>query len=175
MSLMRSSCLVFALSLAACDGLSGPAPPATPPAPAPVLARPVQDLQTYAGRNYADLVAAYPSRFGSEALGISASDAQRIHVLTQRATGAMLDGGGAQALVFRGCAATGCADGVAIVAVDGATGAAFVGVRDSAGKDLLVPNDRLEALLRLNAATRDWPDAGAGETEGAPAAEPERP
>ena len=46
------------------------------------------------------------------------------------------------------------------MAIDAATGGAFVGVRDTAGKHVLAPNERLEALLRLNAPTRDWADAG---------------
>jgi hypothetical protein len=42
--------------------------------------------------------------------------------------------------------------------VDLATGDPFVGVRDVGGADVLEPNDRLEALLRLNSPTRSWDD-----------------
>jgi len=72
--------------------------------------------------------------------------------------GEVLAGGGAQALVFGGCADTGCADGRSVVAIDLATGDAFVGVHDAGGRDVLEPNDRLEALLRLNSPTRSWDD-----------------
>ena len=72
------------------------------------------------------------------------------------ASSAVLSGGGAEALVFQGCAETGCADGLAIVAIDVATGTAFVGVKDAEGAEILTPNDRIEALLRLNSPTRSW-------------------
>jgi hypothetical protein len=76
--------------------------------------------------------------------------------MAAHAQGQVVTGGGAEALVFRGCAATGCADGAAIVAIDLSTGAAFAGVRDVGGSDVLTPNDRVEALLRLNSPNRDW-------------------
>lgn len=71
-------------------------------------------------------------------------------------TSAVLSGGGAEALVFQGCPETGCTDGLAIVAIDVATGMAFVGVKDAEGAEILTPNDRVEALLRLNSPTRSW-------------------
>jgi hypothetical protein len=67
-----------------------------------------------------------------------------------------VQGGGAEALVFRGCAEEGCDAGAAVVAIDVRTGVAFVGVRDVGGADELAPNDRVEALLRLNSPTRAW-------------------
>lgn len=157
---MRSLCLALVLALGACDQLAAPQAesPLGPPAAA---AAPVADLQTFAGRPFADLVAAHPDRFGNDALSLNAAESARLGQVIASGQGAVLDGGGAEALVFRGCAASGCAEGVGIVAVDAATGAAFVGVRDGDGADILVPNDRLEALLRLNATSRDWVDAGA--------------
>ena len=38
------------------------------------------------------------------------------------------------------------------------TGDAFVAVRDASGAEVLAPNDRLEALLRLNSPQRRWDD-----------------
>lgn len=134
-------------------------PPQAPP-PAPAVA-PALDLRPFAGRPYADLAAAHPDRFGNEALTLSAAEAARLVPLVGASRGAMLDGGGAQALVFRGCAEAGCADGVGVIAIDAATGASFAGVRDAAGQTVLTPHDRLEVLLRLNAPTRNWADAGA--------------
>lgn len=72
------------------------------------------------------------------------------------ADGKLLMGGGAEALVFRGCAETGCGDGEAVVAVDIGTGGAFVGVEDAGGAVIMAPNERVEALLRLNSPTRHW-------------------
>jgi hypothetical protein len=73
----------------------------------------------------------------------------------------LVQGGGAEALVFRGCAQEGCEAGAAVVAIDIDTGGAFVGVRDVGGADELAPNDRVEALLRLNSSSRRWDDAPA--------------
>lgn len=74
------------------------------------------------------------------------------------AAGALESGGGAEALVFRGCAQTGCIDGASVVAVDTATGATFAAVRDAGGAEILAPSDRVEALLRLNSPSRRWDD-----------------
>jgi len=68
----------------------------------------------------------------------------------------VIQGGGAEALVFRGCAEEGCGSGEAVVAADMATGAAFVAIRDAGGTDELVPNEKVAALLRLNSPTRTW-------------------
>jgi len=87
------------------------------------------------------------------------NEADSARLLQSMATGGIgevLAGGGAEALVFRGCAAQGCEQGSAIVAVDVSSGAAFVGVKDAAGTHVLTPNDRVEALLRLNSPTRSW-------------------
>jgi len=78
--------------------------------------------------------------------------------------GRLEDGGGAQALVFRGCAEAGCADGRAVVAIDTASGAVFAAVRDAAGAEVLTSNDRVEALLRLNSPTRAWDDPAPSQT-----------
>jgi hypothetical protein len=172
---LKGSFAVFAVAAASgCDRLSSREPeeaaPTVQAAPAPA---PVPDLQAFSGRGFGDFVTAHEARFSSDALGIAAADAARLQRAMFVSAGALQQGGGAEALVFRGCAASGCSDAVAVVAIDGATGAAFVGVRDRAGKDVLAPNDRLEALLRLNASTRDWADAGP--TPEMPSAEAARP
>ncbi len=102
-------------------------------------------------------MAASGARYAPDALGLSAGDRARVwRGMAVRATGQLVTGGGAEALVFRGCAEAGCEQGSAIVAIDTTTGAAFVGVRDVGGSDVLAPNDRVEALLRLNSPNRDW-------------------
>ena len=161
MQWVRGGVAVLAVMAAGCDQMAGrragPGPAAAVAAP---VANPVVDLASYRGRSYADFVTAYQDRFSPAALGITAADEGRLQHAAAASSGALLQGGGAEALVFRGCAAHGCGEGVAVVAVD-AAGGAFVGVRDDAGKDVLAPNDRLEALLRLSTPTRDWADAGA--------------
>ena len=160
MQWVRGSVAVLAVVAGGCDQLAGrdvsPGPGAAVAAP---VANPVVNIQSYTGRTYADFVTAHQDRFSPAALGITAVDEGRLQHATAVSSGAVLQGGGIQALVFRGCATNGCGEGAAVVAVD-AAGGAFVGVRDAAGKDVLAPNDRLEALLRLNTPTRDWADAG---------------
>jgi hypothetical protein len=158
---LRGSIAMLAVMTAGCDRLSGEkAAPEPASAEAAPTARPVADLADYNGRSYADFAASHQDRFSPDALGLAAGDDGRLQRAMAASTGALLEGGGARALVFRGCADSGCADSVGVVAVDADTGSAFVGVRDAAGKDVLAPNDRLEVLLRLNAPTRDWVDAG---------------
>lgn len=166
--------VILVLAIAGCGPVGGSAT-APEMGPAAAAAAPAMDFSDYAGRSYADFLAAHQDRFGPDALGLSVEEAARLRRVMAGATGAALEGGGAEALVFRGCAETGCADGVGVVAIDAATGAAFVGVKDSAGKVVLAPNDRLEALLRLNAPTRDWLDAAPQRHGPDAAASPARP
>jgi hypothetical protein len=145
------------LMVAACDRLGvGPEKAASqPPTPLAGEARP--DLRPYAGATYPDFVADEGARYAPDALGLAAMDRTRLwRAMAAPAPGEVLSGGGAEALVFRGCSEQGCDDGVSIVAIDISTGAAFAGVRDVGGADVLAPNERLEALLRLNSPTRAW-------------------
>ncbi len=161
-NLLRSGLVAAACWCAAgCDRLSL-GPPVAEPAPVtPSQAgQPVDPaLGTHAGEIYSDFVAASGARYAPDQLGLTAADRARLWRAMATATGGeLLTGGGAEALVFRGCAEAGCGEGAAIVAVDTATGAAFAGVRDGGGADVLAPNDRIEALLRLNSPTRNWDD-----------------
>lgn len=150
-----------ALALCACDRLSL-GPPHAEPAPvvqSPAAPAPTADpaLRSHAGETYAVFVAASGAAYAPDALGLGAGDRTRVwRAMAAPEAGQVLSGGGAEALVFRGCAETGCGDGVAIVAVDVTTGMAFVGVKDAGGAEVLMPNDRVEALLRLNSPTRSW-------------------
>jgi hypothetical protein len=160
MKWLRASAAILSVAAAGCDRLiERPPAPGPASAQAALAADAVANIEAYRGRSYAEFAAAHAARFSAETLGLGTADRARLERAMVGDAGVVLEGGGAQALVFRGCAASGCADGVAVVAIDAATGAAFVGVRDGAGKDVLAPNDRLEALLRLNAGTRDWIDA----------------
>jgi hypothetical protein len=84
----------------------------------------------------------------------------------------LVEGGGAEVLVFRGCAETGCEAGLAVVGIDVATGGVFAGVRDAGGAEVLAPNERVEALLRLHAPTRRWSDLVLTQTAAADIATP---
>ena len=144
-----------ALGAAACDQMLGPEKAAS----APPVPQADPTLRNHAGETYAAFSAGAGARYTPDALGLSAGDRARVwRAMAAGQAGQILTGGGAQALVFSGCADTGCADGRSIVAVDLATGDPFVGVRDVGGADVLEPNDRLEALLRLNSPTRSWDD-----------------
>jgi hypothetical protein len=146
-----------------------PAPP-EPTAPPQSVApgAPAPDVSPFVGDAY-DSFIARPGmeRFSAAALGLSEADQARFDVAnaSQRPSVAV-SGGGTDALVFYGCAASGCADGVAVVAIDAGTGEAFVGVRDGQGADPLVRNVRLEALLRLGSASGAWDDPNARRTPG---------
>jgi hypothetical protein len=161
MEWVRGGIAVLAVMTAGCDQMAGrEAGPGSGSAEAAPITQPVADLASYGGRSYADFVAAHQDRFSSEALGLATADGGRLEHAMATSSGALLQGGGAEALIFRGCAAGGCGEGVAVMGIDAGTGAAFVGVQDGAGKDVLAPNERLEALLRLSTPTRDWADAG---------------
>jgi len=157
------------LALGACDQLSelgiGPppavsAPPTPPPAPAVIA-----DLRPHAGQLYSDFAAAEGARYSPEQLGLNAGDRARLwRALAIATAGRLEQGGGAEALVFRGCAETGCEEGRAVVAIDTASGAVFAAVRDTGGEEVLAPNDRVEALLRLNSPTRAWDDPAPTQT-----------
>ncbi len=122
-------------------------------APSPAL----PDLMAHVGQAYPAFVAEAGVWFSPEAMGLNAADRAHLWRLMADARPAVLvEGGGAAALVLRGCAAEGCLAGEAIVALDTATGAAFVAVRDGAGVEELIPNDRLGALLRLRSPNGIW-------------------
>ncbi|MEZ5960550.1 MAG: hypothetical protein R3C30_09025 [Hyphomonadaceae bacterium] len=158
-----------ALALGGCDQLSalgiGPPPAASAPAePAPVP-QAIADLRPYEGEVFSDFAAAEGARYSPEQIGLNSVDRTRLwRALAVAAPGRLEQGGGAEALVFRGCSEVGCEDGRAVVAIDTATGAVFVAVRDAGGADVMAPNDRLEALLRLNSPTRTWDDPAPRQT-----------
>ena len=155
--LPRSLLVAAVLGAAACGQL---APERAAPGPTPAAAsEEVPDLRPHAGETYAAFVAAAGARYTPDSMGIPAADRARLwRGMAAGTPGELLTGGGAEALVFKGCSDQGCEDGSAIVAIDVATGAAFAGVRDIGGSDVLAPNERLEALLRLNSPTRSWED-----------------
>jgi len=159
MNWLRVSLVVLALAAAGCERLAERPPTPGPASAQAAHARPVPNVENYAGRSYLEFLQSHDARFNPEALGLTVADRGRLMRAMARSSGAMLEGGGARALVFRGCAEAGCADGVGVVAIDAESGAAFVGVRDADGAHVLAPNERLEALLRLNAPTRQWADA----------------
>lgn len=151
--------LIFAIGAAAsCDQISlGPKHAESAPAPAPVSA-PVPNLSGFVGAAYPEAATrAGFERFTPTALGLAEADQARLAAAMADAQPSWVAaGGGAHALLFTGCAAEGCETGRAVVAIDMATGAAFVGVRDSQGATELAPNPRLEALLRLTSPDRGW-------------------
>jgi len=154
---MSGAVLAGAVLLGGCDLLpSQSAPPAAPAPAAAATADPA--LPEQAGSSYSDFATALAGRYSPDTLGLSAADRARLWRAMAVSESTMMEGGGAGALVFQGCAESGCGDGLAVVAVDTTTGGAFVGVVDTGGRDVLIPNDRVEALLRLSSPTRNWHD-----------------
>ncbi|QGZ95248.1 hypothetical protein [Terricaulis silvestris] len=149
--------MLVVAALTAAGGCGQLAPERTAPGPAPALAAVAPDVSPHAGQTYSEFVAAAGASYSPDALGIPAADRVRLwRGMAEATPSALLTGGGAEALVFRGCSEQGCEEGVSIVAIDVATGVAFAGVRDVGGADVLAPNERVEALLRLNSPTRAW-------------------
>ncbi|MGD9813918.1 MAG: hypothetical protein AB7Q23_07610 [Hyphomonadaceae bacterium] len=145
---------------AGCDRIGlGPHRAASAPNEAPE-ARAAPDLRPYAGATLAEFLAAPGmDSYAPAALGLSEAEAARLAAAMAAPAPAMLtSGGGAEAIVFSGCAAGGCAEGRGVVAIDLETGAAFVAVRDAAGEAAFRPNPRVEALLRLTSPTQRWDD-----------------
>jgi hypothetical protein len=160
-------------AVAACDQVGlGPHEAVSAPANEPPV-RAIADLRPHAGELYSNFTAAEGARYGPDQLGLNALDRARLwRAMAAPAAGQLIDGGGAEALVFRGCAETGCDEGMAVVAIDTATGAAFAAVRDAGGAEVLAPNDRVEALLRLNSPTRRWDDPAPTQTAATETAHP---
>jgi hypothetical protein len=166
---MRLVGIALVLALAACDGARAPSL-----APREAEAAVEPDLRPHVGTAYAAFAAAPEMRrYSLTALGLSDPEQARFASdFALARPGAMIEGGGARALVFGGCAPGGCAQGVAVLAIDNTTGEAFVGVRDGDGAVVLAPNDLVEALLRINAPTRRWDDPDGWSEASAPAAAP---
>lgn len=162
-SLWKGLAVAAVLGAGGCDQLGlGPeqavSAPAAPEAAVPSTVTPAA-LRAAVGEGYSGFAAGAGASYAPEALGLSAADRARLwRAMAIHRVGELISGGGAEALVFRGCAEGGCADGASIVAIDTATGGAFIGVHDVGGADILTPNDRVEALLRLNSPTRGWDD-----------------
>lgn len=168
---LRTVALWASVLLAGCDqfGLgpdqAAPGPPQIAPAPPAAIA----DLRPVVGERYPVFASGIGARYSPEKLGLNAIDRARLwRGMASPAAAQLVQGGGAEALVFRGCADPSCSDGVAVVAIDTATGAVFVGVRDQTGVEALVPNDRVEALLRLSSSTRNWDDSASALASGEP-------
>ncbi len=164
------------LALVGCDQLSavglGPRPAVSAPVnePAPQA---VADFRPLAGTIYADFIGGEGARYSPEQLGFNAADRERLRrTMAAPVVGRLEQGGGAEALVFRGCAAGGCQDGASVIAIDTSTGAVFAALRDEHGSEVLAPNDRVEALLRLNSPTRAWDDPAAMQTASTETANP---
>jgi hypothetical protein len=165
---LRTGLVAVTFVVAGCDQL-GLGPHQAESDPAAEAPRAIADLRPQAGVTYPVFVAAEGARYGPEQLGLNAVDRARLWRAMAAPSGAQLvSGGGAEALVFRGCAETGCNDGAAVVAIDTGTGLAFAAVRDAGGADVLAPNERVEALLRLNSPTRRWDDPAPTQTAATP-------
>lgn len=156
-----SLALIAASAVAGCDQLGlGPQRAASAPATPPTTASELIDLRAHAGETYAQFQARPGmERYTLAELGLSQSETERFQRSMAQERGApLVSGGGVEALVFSGCAAGGCLDGLSVLAIDVSTGEVFVGVSDMAGIEKPVPNDRLEVLLRLTSPSQSWDD-----------------
>lgn len=158
---MRWALAAAVLGAGGCDQLGmGPQRAASgPPAVTPINDA-IPDFRAHAGQTYADFIASPGmERYSLTALGVGADEQTRFsHAMSNQAVGILATGGGSEALVFSGCAPSGCLEGLSVVAINVATGEAFVGVSDMAGTATLAANDRLEVLLRLTSPSQTWDD-----------------
>lgn len=153
-------CLAAALAVVGC-GQIGLGPKAAESAPAAPMGAAVPDFDPAVGEGYTAF-AARPemAAYTTAGLGLSADDRVRFEAAMATSGNAswVASGGGAEALVFVGCAEVGCDAGRAVLAIDVSTGAPFVGAADAEGTTALIPNPRVEALLRLSSPSRAWED-----------------
>jgi hypothetical protein len=122
------------------------------------------DVASHVGQSFEAFVASPGmDRFSLDKLDLAAGEKSRLtQAMAVSKPSRLIRGGGAAALVFTGCAQAGCDAGAAVIAIGG-EGETFVGVRDAAGASEFIPDDRMEALLRLNSPTRRWDDPEAAE------------
>ncbi len=164
MKASRLSWTTFAFAAfagAACDQISVEPKAAQSATVTPEAPPPVPDLRAAAGQQYSDFAAqAGMAAYTAEGLELTPADKARFEaaMAVQAAPAWIASGGGAEALVFAGCATDGCDAGRAVLAIDVETGAAFLGAVDGQGAEALAPNPRLEALLRLSSPSRAWED-----------------
>jgi hypothetical protein len=129
------------------------------PAAAAVLTTPNEAaLRTQAGRTYADF-AATPGmeRYAAEHLDLGTPGAARFSRSMAVATpGAIVSANDVTALVFTGCMQHNCGGTLSVLAIDVATGDAFVGVKDEDGETVLKSNARLQMLLTSTSPTHAW-------------------
>jgi len=144
-----------------CDRVSL-APPQAASAPIAVEEAQTADLRASEGKSYAEFVAQPGmARYRLSALGLAGADIARFDAgMAVEEPAFVSSGGGARALVFAGCSISGCPHARSVLAIDLETGDAFVGVAGAGAAEALIPNDRIEALLRVTSPTMRWEDPG---------------
>jgi hypothetical protein len=169
MKSVRTFSRAAALALLA---LAGCGPSAEQVAPAPPAAQAAQDLDLdrFEGDAYGEIVSAPEmARYDVDALPLGAAARARFaRAFSQTAPAWVVEGGGAQGLVIVGCDASACAQAAAVLAIDAATGAAYAAVRDGQGRETLIANDRLEALVEATSPADRWDDPEAWADGNAP-------
>jgi hypothetical protein len=138
-------------------------------APAPAPAAAAADLQPFVGHSYTDLAtAAETQRYAVANLGLSEEGSARFaRAMSLSAPAWTVEGAGIKAFVVVGCEAGACPQAAGILAIDTETGEAYAAVRDAGGQSVLIPNDRLQALVEATSPADRWADPEAW-AEGAP-------
>jgi hypothetical protein len=154
---------LLALSASGCGRGATPklAPPDAEAAPQTI------DLSGHRGQSF-EAFSKSPGmeRFTLQRLDLSADERVRVERdLAVAQPSRLVVGGGAQALVFVGCARAGCDAGEAVLAFDN-QGESFVGVREHGAPEALIPDDRMEALLGLASPSAHWWDNPGGGLNG---------
>ena len=156
----RTSLVVLAaVAVSACDQVSLE-PPDADSAQTIVPQALNTDIRPLAGLTYAEAsTAPEMERYALASLGLAEVEQAHFEAgMAVQEPAILASGGGAEALVFSGCAISGCPHGRSVLAIDARTGAVFAGVAGQGGSEQLIPNDRLEALLRVTSPTMRWDD-----------------
>jgi hypothetical protein len=162
-------CALALLALAASGCGREAAAPKFAPLDAEVAAQSI-DLSGHRGQSF-EAFSKSPGmeRFALSRLDLSADERTRVERdLAAAQPSRLVVGGGAQALVFVGCARAGCEAGETVLAF-GSQGETFVGVREQGAPQAFIPNDRMEALLGLASPSTHWWDNPGGGLTGAEA------
>ncbi|MDX2277061.1 MAG: hypothetical protein NW206_16560 [Hyphomonadaceae bacterium] len=130
---------------------------------------PPPDLRPFVGRSYTDLITEeQTARYSATQLNMSPEGRARFaRAMSLSAPAWIAEGGGASAFIVVGCEAGACAQAAGILAIDTQTGDVYAAVRDSAGRSVLISNDRLQALVEATDPANRWDDPDAW-ADGAP-------
>jgi hypothetical protein len=118
------------------------------------------------------LITAEPTaRYSAANLDMSdAARARFAKAMSLSAPAWIVEAAGTKAFIVVGCEAGACAQAAGILAIDTETGDLYAAVRDETGRNVLINNDRLQAIVEATTPADRWDDPDAW-ADGAPTEE----